>query len=65
MALPDTTDKVTFGTDIKRQDHPACHPTAGVSCVLTSLSPQLVLPAALGARSAESLGHDVRQRQPE
>ena len=64
-ALPDTTDKVTFGTDIRRQEYPACLPTVGVSCVLTALSPQLVLPAALGAGSAESLGHDVRPRQPE
>ena len=65
MALPDTTDKVTFGTDIKRQEHPACHPTAGVSCALTSLFRMAGAPSALGAGSAESLGHDVRQRQPE
>jgi len=47
-ALPDTTDKVTFGTDIRRQEYPACLPTVGVSCVLTSLFPTAGAPSGPG-----------------
>ena len=50
MAQPDTTDKVTFNTDIKRQQHPACLPTAGVSCALTSLFPMADAPSCPGCR---------------
>ena len=58
MAQPDTTDKVTFNTDIKRQQQGSVVPSL-------LFSPWLMLPAALDVRSAASLGHDVRQRQPE
>ena len=50
MAQPDTTDKVTFNTDIKRQQHPACLPTAGVSCALTPLFPMADAPSCPGCR---------------
>ena len=43
-------DKVTFGIDIKRQQHPACLPTAGVSCALTSLFSMADAPSCPGCQ---------------